>query len=147
MLPEMAQRGSGRTFPAISRQLSACRSKGERYHECDTPRIAGLVAITSDGEPVSMARAEEFSRKQWREAFFAIHKHSNGLRSSAARPGEQRKEQSAHLRLMRSGKKVATSYSLDGKKWHELESYEVAWKSTIKVGVYARNVSEDRFTA
>jgi regulation of enolase protein 1 (concanavalin A-like superfamily) len=91
-------------------------------------------------------RAEEYKAGHGVEAYFSVHKYPNGRLKTATRPDRKTMNESAYLRLVRKGKTIAGSYSFDGKKWIELDSFE-ARPGTPKVGVFARNASEDRFTA
>jgi hypothetical protein len=121
------------------------RPKAGLQLETDTPRAAGLCAWVGEKNHVGVGRVEEPTAKGGQEAFHMLYTHPKGVRTTRA--GADRPNGAAVLRLRRDGRKVTTWYNRDGKEWTGLSSEEVQWPAVVRVGVYAKNVSGEAFTA
>src|SRR5205085_4066621 len=79
------------------------------------------------------------------ESFDLVYTFDSSTRRGRAKLPEL--GEAAFLRLKREGSQVAAAYSRDGKEWSEIFPDGVDWKGPIKVGVYAKNMWGEEFTA
>lgn len=111
----------------------------------DMPRVAGLVAWVNDENHIGFIRGQDMSSGRSRERFCQMHRVAQSGRTVVSDLKAARGD-AAYLRLKRCGNAVTGSYSRDGKAWTEFLPDEVDWKGAVKVGVYARNLSDEPLT-
>jgi hypothetical protein len=104
------------------------------------PRVAGVLAWSESDNHITLVRAGD--RGSSVQLSFT---HPNGARGAEAAFDAPPAE--LLLRLRRVGATVTSGYSLDGKKWTDFFPDGVEWGQTIRVGVYAKNLSDAPFEA
>lgn len=132
-------------FTATVRVSFPTRRKGPELFDTDITRVAGVGVWVGEKEHLGVARVEKTALERRAVALQTIYTHPDGIRTAQA--GASHIEEAVFLRLVRDGRKITTWGSRDGKEWAELDTEEVEWPAAVRVGVYAKNVAGEAFTA
>lgn len=130
-------------FTATVRASFPLRPKS-RPEEYWLPRTAGLVAWAGEKDHAAVFRCEGLAKGQVIDEFRAVLTHLVGVRIAAA---HAERSDAGYLRMRRAGKVVTGSYSGDGKEWTDFLPDDVEWPATVKVGVYAKHLTDVQFDA
>jgi len=107
--------------------------------------IEGLVVFADFGEHIVLGRELLFNNGTTHEIIHLVYSYDGTTRRAHNESREPR--EAAFLRMKREGTQVSTAFSRDGKEWTEFFADGIDWKGALKVGVYAKNLKGEAFTA